>query len=189
MIIPYLSNSLYDMDRRSPFFRNPEGRHEYTAGQSPPRIGPPRPAGAPPPRPLPGAAERLTSCLPPSPLLLHPSRFIRRDEGDTSRDVCRMTSEQNQELALTLYAVVFEGDEIAELEVWHRCLHACQGRDVEPPTAMLISKALTGYLDDRDRPRTPLVTPLAKAQTGRGWRASVGGRRRALEGNVHLHLA
>jgi hypothetical protein len=75
-----------------------------------------------------------------------------------------MTSEQIQELALTLYAVVFACEGIAELEVWHRCLRACQRRDVEPPTAMLISEALTGYLYDRDRPRTPLVTPLAKAQ-------------------------
>jgi hypothetical protein len=30
--------------------------------------------------------------------------------------------------------------------------------------AMLISEALTGDLYDRSRPRTPLVTPLAKAQ-------------------------
>jgi hypothetical protein len=29
---------------------------------------------------------------------------------------------------------------------------------------MLISEALTGYLYDRSRPRTPLVAPLAKAQ-------------------------
>ena len=75
-----------------------------------------------------------------------------------------MTSEQIQELALTLYTVVFECEGIAELEVWRRCLRACQRRHVEPPTAMLISEALTGYLYDRDRPRTPLVTPLAKAQ-------------------------
>ena len=75
-----------------------------------------------------------------------------------------MTSEQIQELALTLYAVVFECEGIAELEVWHHCLRACQRRDLEPPTAMLISEALTGYLYDRDRPRTLLVTPLAKAQ-------------------------
>jgi hypothetical protein len=75
-----------------------------------------------------------------------------------------MTSEQIQELALTLYAVVFECEGIAELEVWHRYLRACQRRDLEPPTAMLISEALTGYLYDRDRPRTPFVTPLAKAQ-------------------------
>ena len=75
-----------------------------------------------------------------------------------------MTSEQVRELALTLYAVVFACEGIAALEVWHRCLRACHRRDVEPPTAMLISEALTGYLYDGDRPRTPLVTPLAKAQ-------------------------
>jgi hypothetical protein len=75
-----------------------------------------------------------------------------------------MTSEQIRDLALTLYAVVFEGEGIAEMEVWRRCLRACQRRHVEPPTAMLISEALTGYLYDRSRPRTPLVTPLAKAQ-------------------------
>jgi hypothetical protein len=75
-----------------------------------------------------------------------------------------MTSEQIRDLALTLYAVVFECEGIAELQVWRRCLRACQRRHVEPPTAMLISEALTGYLYDGDRPRTPLVTPLAKAQ-------------------------
>jgi hypothetical protein len=75
-----------------------------------------------------------------------------------------MTSEQIRQLALTLYAIVFECERIAELEVWHRCLRACRRRDVEPPTAVLISEALTGYLYDRNRLRTPLVTPLAKAQ-------------------------
>jgi hypothetical protein len=75
-----------------------------------------------------------------------------------------MTSEQQRELALTLYTIVFECEGIAELKIWHRCLRACQRRDVEPPTAVLIGEALTGYLYDRDRSRTPLATPLAKAQ-------------------------
>jgi hypothetical protein len=75
-----------------------------------------------------------------------------------------MTSEQIRELALKLYTIVFECEGVAELEIWQRCLRACQRWDVEPPTAMLISEALTGYLYDGSRPRTPLVTPLAKAQ-------------------------
>jgi hypothetical protein len=34
MRIVYRCNSLYDTNRRSPFFGNPEERHEYTAGKS-----------------------------------------------------------------------------------------------------------------------------------------------------------
>ncbi len=75
-----------------------------------------------------------------------------------------MTPEQIHELALKLYTIVFEGAGGAELAIWRRCLRTCQCWDVEPPTAMLISEALTGYLYDESRPRTPLVTPLAKAQ-------------------------
>jgi hypothetical protein len=75
-----------------------------------------------------------------------------------------MTSEQIRELALKLYTIVFECEGVAELKIWQRCLRACQSEGVEPPTAMLITEALTGYLYDGGRPRTPLVTPLAKAQ-------------------------
>jgi hypothetical protein len=75
-----------------------------------------------------------------------------------------MTPEQIRELALKLYTVVFESDGVAPLAIWQRCLRACQRWDVEPPTAVLISEALTGYLTDGGRPRTPLVTPLTKAQ-------------------------
>jgi hypothetical protein len=75
-----------------------------------------------------------------------------------------MTPEQIRELALKLYTVVFECEGVAELAIWQGCLRTCQRWDVEPPTAMLISEALTGYLYDGSRPRTPLVTPLAKAQ-------------------------
>ena len=75
-----------------------------------------------------------------------------------------MTSEQIRVLALQLYTVVFEGEGVAELALWQRCLRTCQGWDVEPPTAILISEALTDYLYNGSRPRTPLVTPLAKAQ-------------------------
>ena len=75
-----------------------------------------------------------------------------------------MTPDQIRELALKLYTIVFECEEVAELAIWQRCLRACRSRDVEPPTAMLISEALTGYLYDGSRPRAPLVTPLRKAQ-------------------------
>ena len=75
-----------------------------------------------------------------------------------------MTPEQIRELALQLYAIVFESDGVAPLTVWQRCLRTCQRGDVEPPTAVLISEALTDYLAAGWRPRTPLVTPLAKAQ-------------------------
>jgi hypothetical protein len=75
-----------------------------------------------------------------------------------------MTSEQIRQLALKLYTVVFECDGVPELAIWQRCLCVCQSWDLNPPTAMLISEALTGYLYDRSRPQTPLVTPLAKAQ-------------------------
>jgi hypothetical protein len=75
-----------------------------------------------------------------------------------------MTSEQIRELALTLYTVVVESEGVAELAIWQRCLRTCRGWDVEPPTAMLISEALTGYLYDGSRQRTTFVTPLAKAQ-------------------------
>jgi hypothetical protein len=75
-----------------------------------------------------------------------------------------MTSEQIRALALQLYTVVFEGEGVAELALWQRCLRTCQGWDMEPPTAILISEALTDYLYNGSRPRTPLVTPLAKAQ-------------------------
>jgi hypothetical protein len=75
-----------------------------------------------------------------------------------------MTSEHIRELALKLYTVVFECDGVPELAIWQRCLCACRRWDLEAPTAMLISEALTGYLYDGSRPRTPLVTPLAKAQ-------------------------
>jgi hypothetical protein len=75
-----------------------------------------------------------------------------------------MTPERIRELALQLYTIVFESDGVAPLAIWERCLRACQCWDVEPPTSVLISEALTGYLTDGWRPRTPLVTPLAKAQ-------------------------
>ncbi len=75
-----------------------------------------------------------------------------------------MIPEQIRELALQLHTVVFEGEGVAELAVWQRCLHACQCWAVEPTTAILISEALTGYLYDGGRPQTPPVTPLAKAQ-------------------------
>ena len=75
-----------------------------------------------------------------------------------------MTPEHVRELALQLYTIVFESDGVAPLAIWERCLRACQRWDVEPPTAVLISEALTGYLYDGRRPRTPLVTPVAKAQ-------------------------
>jgi hypothetical protein len=75
-----------------------------------------------------------------------------------------MTSEQIRKLALKLYTVVFECDGVPKLAIWQRCFHTCRTWDLEPPMAMLISEALTGYLYDRSRPRTPLVTPLAKAQ-------------------------
>ena len=76
-----------------------------------------------------------------------------------------MTPEQVRELALQLYTIVFESDGGAPLAIWERCLRACQCWDVEPPTVVLISEALTGYLYDGGRPRTPLVTPVAKPQT------------------------
>jgi hypothetical protein len=75
-----------------------------------------------------------------------------------------MTSKQIRQLALKLYTVVFECDGIPKLAIWQRCLHTCRAWDLEQLMAMLISKALTGYLYDRSRPRTPLVTPLAKTQ-------------------------
>jgi hypothetical protein len=75
-----------------------------------------------------------------------------------------MTPEQIPGLALRLYTIVFESEAVAPLAVWQRCLSTCQRWDVAPPTAVLISEALTGYLYDRSRPRTPLVAPLAKAQ-------------------------
>jgi hypothetical protein len=75
-----------------------------------------------------------------------------------------MTSEQIRELALKLYTIVFECEGVAELAIWQRCLRTCRSWDVEPPMAILISEALTGYLADGGRPQTSLVTPLAKAQ-------------------------
>jgi hypothetical protein len=75
-----------------------------------------------------------------------------------------MTPEQIRELALRLYTVIFERTGVAELTVWQRCLRTCQRWGLEPPMAMLISEALTGYLYDGSRPHTPLVTPLAKAK-------------------------
>jgi hypothetical protein len=75
-----------------------------------------------------------------------------------------MTPQQIRELALQLYTIVFESEGVAPLTVWQRCLRTCQRWDVEPPTAMLISEALTGYLATGWRPRIPLVTPLSKAQ-------------------------
>jgi hypothetical protein len=75
-----------------------------------------------------------------------------------------MTPEQIHALALQLYAIVFESDGVVPLAIWERCLRACRRWDVEPLTAVLISEALTGYLSDGGRPRSPLVTPLAKAQ-------------------------
>jgi hypothetical protein len=75
-----------------------------------------------------------------------------------------MISEQIRELALTLYTVAFESEGVAELAIWQGCLCTCRRWDVEPPTAVLISEPLTGYLADGGRPQTPLVTPLAKAQ-------------------------
>jgi hypothetical protein len=75
-----------------------------------------------------------------------------------------MTPEQIRKLALQLYTVVVEGEGVAELAVWHHCLRACRSWDVEPPSAVLISEALTGYLADGGRPCSPTVTPLGKAQ-------------------------
>lgn len=75
-----------------------------------------------------------------------------------------MTPEQIPELALRLYTIVFESEGVAQLAIWQHCLSTCQRWDVEPSTAMLISEALTGYLYDGSRPRSPLVTPLARAQ-------------------------
>jgi hypothetical protein len=75
-----------------------------------------------------------------------------------------MTPKQIRALALHLYTVVFESEGVAELALWQRCLGACKTWDVAPPTAMLISEALTCYLADHAHPRRPLVTPLAKAQ-------------------------
>ena len=82
----------------------------------------------------------------------------------TVGEVRLMTPEQIRELALKLYTVVFESEGVAELATWQLCLRACRTLDVEPPTAMLISEALTGYVYGWSRPQTPLVTPLAKAQ-------------------------
>jgi hypothetical protein len=59
---------------------------------------------------------------------------------------------------------VFECDGVLEWAIWQRGLHTCRSWDLNPPAAILISEALTRYLYDRSRPRTPLVTPLAKAQ-------------------------
>jgi hypothetical protein len=75
-----------------------------------------------------------------------------------------MTPEQVRELALQLYTVVVEDEGVQELAIWQHCLRTCRRWDVEPPMAMLISEALTGYLYDGGRPQTPPVTPLAKAQ-------------------------
>jgi hypothetical protein len=75
-----------------------------------------------------------------------------------------MTPEQIRALALQLYTVVFEGEGVAELALWQRCVRTCQGWDVEPPMAILISEALTDFLYNGSHPRSPLVTPLAKAQ-------------------------
>jgi len=75
-----------------------------------------------------------------------------------------MTPEQIRELALQLYTIVFQSEGVVPLAVWQRCLRTCERWDVEPRTAVLISEALTGYLADGWRPRTPRVTPLAKAQ-------------------------
>jgi len=75
-----------------------------------------------------------------------------------------MTSEQIRKLALQLYTVVVESEGVAELAIWERCLRTCRTWDLEPPMAMLISEALTGYLYDGGCPQTPLVTSLAKAQ-------------------------
>jgi hypothetical protein len=65
-----------------------------------------------------------------------------------------MTPQQIRELALQLYTIVFESDGVAPLTVWQRCLRTCQRWDVEPPTAVLSSEALTGYLAAGWRPRT-----------------------------------
>jgi hypothetical protein len=75
-----------------------------------------------------------------------------------------MTPERIHEFALKLYTVVVECEGVAELALWQRCLRAYRSWGVEPPVAILISEALTGYLYDGGRPRAPLVTPLAKAQ-------------------------
>jgi hypothetical protein len=75
-----------------------------------------------------------------------------------------MTPQQIRELALRLYTVIVECEGVAELALWQRCIRTCQRWDLEPPMAMLVSEALTGYLADGGRPRTPLVTPLAKAK-------------------------
>ena len=40
-----------------------------------------------------------------------------------------MTSEQIRELALQLYAVVFESEGVAELATWQRCLRVCRRWD------------------------------------------------------------
>jgi hypothetical protein len=50
------------------------------------------------------------------------------------------------------------------LAIWQRCLHTCRSWDPNPPTTLLIREALTGDRYDRSRPRTPLVTLLAKAR-------------------------
>jgi hypothetical protein len=75
-----------------------------------------------------------------------------------------MTSKQIRQLSLKLYTVAFECDGVPKFAIWQRCLHTCRRWDLEPSTVLLISEALTGYLYDKSRPQTPLVTPLAKAQ-------------------------
>ena len=80
-----------------------------------------------------------------------------------------MIPEQIRELALQLHTVVFEGEGVAELAIWQRCLHTCQYWDVEPPTAILISEALTGYLADVDD--TIHVRRQRRAANPRGGRA------------------
>jgi hypothetical protein len=88
------------------------------------------------------------------------ARESRIAEGDPP-----MTPAQIRELAVALYAVIFESGDVMEPKpVRDCCIRTCQQRGFDPTTAAMISEALTGYVYGWSSRGAHLVAHLPKAQ-------------------------
>jgi len=75
-----------------------------------------------------------------------------------------MTLEQIQDLALRLFTIMVDCEAVKEPVLRQRCLRTCHAHGLHETSALLITETLASYLFSGCQQRTPLDTPLAKAQ-------------------------
>ena len=75
-----------------------------------------------------------------------------------------MILEQIHDLALTLFTIMVKCEAVREPVLRQRCRHACQAHGLDETAALLITESLASYRSGSSPQRTPLETPLAKAQ-------------------------